>query len=471
MIQMYRPQYPNAVFPINRCLQTTQQRSLSLEGTNLPGDVSIATATTDPKPRLRWTPELHERFLDAVSQLGGADKATPKSVMKVMNVKGLTLYHLKSHLQKYRLGKQAQRETNADVNKVGCQSEQQAANNYDDAVLQNIEESTDVADALRVQMEVQKRLHEQLEVQRHLQLCIEAQGKYLQSILEKAQETLASQSAASTGLEATRVDLANLASSVKRENPNSPFVPLAMPSFSNVPSLLDLSRNGVDYRLPKQSHLADSSSDDCYSSFSLPENLMKDGNCAERSNGRKRSRPYFCDPEERVWDNEDRGIAKLHDPSQDNFQGSVLGRPQEGLADVYDDSECHLTWEGLSNCASLDEIQASDNENSELVKTLQDIQIVHSNPPTLDPSGVVSEERMSILGNASAVSLLDPGLPEEQGTAYRNFDTCPTILGRCGKTESLDLNNNGEGGMAYQVNNLGKEIDLNAYGWSKVGMT
>ncbi|KAF5728126.1 myb family transcription factor APL isoform X2 [Tripterygium wilfordii] len=29
--------------------------------------------TTDPKPRLRWTVELHERFIDAVTQLGGPD--------------------------------------------------------------------------------------------------------------------------------------------------------------------------------------------------------------------------------------------------------------------------------------------------------------------------------------------------------------------------------------------------------------
>ncbi|KAI4371602.1 hypothetical protein MLD38_009931 [Melastoma candidum] len=56
---------------------------------------------------LRWTADLHERFVDAVTQLGGASKATPKAIMRTMNVKGLTLFHLKSHLQKYRLGKQS----------------------------------------------------------------------------------------------------------------------------------------------------------------------------------------------------------------------------------------------------------------------------------------------------------------------------------------------------------------------------
>ena len=49
-----------------------------LSGTNLPVDVSSllmssSSAAADPKPRLRWTPELHQRFVDAVLQLGGAD--------------------------------------------------------------------------------------------------------------------------------------------------------------------------------------------------------------------------------------------------------------------------------------------------------------------------------------------------------------------------------------------------------------
>lgn len=38
--------------------------------------------------RLRWTPALHGRFVEAVQQLGGALEATPKRILTVMNIPG-----------------------------------------------------------------------------------------------------------------------------------------------------------------------------------------------------------------------------------------------------------------------------------------------------------------------------------------------------------------------------------------------
>ncbi|XP_057801169.1 transcription repressor KAN1-like isoform X2 [Salvia miltiorrhiza] len=53
-------------------------------------------------PRLRWTPDLHRRFLQAVETLGGLDRATPKLVLQFMNMRELNIAHVKSHLQMYR---------------------------------------------------------------------------------------------------------------------------------------------------------------------------------------------------------------------------------------------------------------------------------------------------------------------------------------------------------------------------------
>ncbi|KAG4953036.1 hypothetical protein JHK87_038630 [Glycine soja] len=50
-------------------------------------------------PRLRWTPELHQHFVEAIESLGGKHKATPKRILQQMRVKGLRIAHIKSHLQ------------------------------------------------------------------------------------------------------------------------------------------------------------------------------------------------------------------------------------------------------------------------------------------------------------------------------------------------------------------------------------
>uniref|UniRef100_R7WBK2 Putative Myb family transcription factor n=1 Tax=Aegilops tauschii TaxID=37682 RepID=R7WBK2_AEGTA len=45
-------------------------------------------------PRMRWTTALHAHFVRAVELLGGHERATPKSVLELMNVKDLTLAHM-----------------------------------------------------------------------------------------------------------------------------------------------------------------------------------------------------------------------------------------------------------------------------------------------------------------------------------------------------------------------------------------
>ncbi|KAJ7974261.1 myb-like transcription factor family protein [Quillaja saponaria] len=46
-------------------------------------------------------------FLSALECLGGPEVATPKQIIEIMQVKGLTNDQVKSHLQKYRLHKRA----------------------------------------------------------------------------------------------------------------------------------------------------------------------------------------------------------------------------------------------------------------------------------------------------------------------------------------------------------------------------
>ncbi|KAL3536525.1 hypothetical protein ACH5RR_004986 [Cinchona calisaya] len=130
------------------------------------------------KERLKWTNELHSLFEKAVSQLGGPDRATPKGILKAMGIPALTIFHVKSHLQKYRMSKFIPESPNR-----GSRFERRSISE----MLPNFSATSaaQLNEALQMQKEVQKRLNDQLQVQRSLKLKIEAQGRYLERIAEE----------------------------------------------------------------------------------------------------------------------------------------------------------------------------------------------------------------------------------------------------------------------------------------------
>ncbi|KAM0925480.1 hypothetical protein ACQ4PT_004143 [Festuca glaucescens] len=148
----------------------------------LSSDKSPSSDTAPTKSRMRWTPELHEQFVDAVNKLGGSGKATPKAVQKVMKVEGLTIYHVKSHLQKYRTVRHQSESSDA-----GTSTER--SSHMDEVCSQN-SKAMEAREGLRIQIGLQKQLHEQLEIQRKLQLQVEEHSKYLERVIAKQGERL-----------------------------------------------------------------------------------------------------------------------------------------------------------------------------------------------------------------------------------------------------------------------------------------
>nr|QSD99707.1 MYB family transcription factor [Melilotus albus] len=146
------------------------------------GNPACNGSSVSCKTRIRWTQDLHEKFVECVNRLGGAEKATPKAILRLMESDGLTIFHVKSHLQKYRIAKYM-------PEPVQGKSEKRT---HVENVHLDAKSGLHIREALQLQLDVQRRLHEQLEIQRKLQLRIEEQGKQLKMMFDQQQKTSSS---------------------------------------------------------------------------------------------------------------------------------------------------------------------------------------------------------------------------------------------------------------------------------------
>ncbi|XP_073129258.1 myb family transcription factor PHL5-like [Henckelia pumila] len=111
------------------------------------------------------------KFITSVCRLGGAKKATPKAILNLMNCDGLTIFHVKSHLQKYRVSQLMQQATEGITEQLDTKM------------------NVHIVEALRLQMDVQNHLCQQLENQKKLQMRIEEQAKQLESMIKSQLKT------------------------------------------------------------------------------------------------------------------------------------------------------------------------------------------------------------------------------------------------------------------------------------------
>ncbi|XP_059428443.1 myb family transcription factor PHL5-like [Corylus avellana] len=140
---------------------------------------SSSRAGISSKKRIRWTQDLHEKFVGCVNLLGGAEKATPKAILKLMDSNILTISHVKSHLQKYRT-------TQYMPESAFEKSERASANGMPKLHMNVI--NMEINKAPQWQVDVERLLHEQLEFQRSLLLLIDERGRQLKTMLDLQQK-------------------------------------------------------------------------------------------------------------------------------------------------------------------------------------------------------------------------------------------------------------------------------------------
>ncbi|XP_057735005.1 myb family transcription factor PHL5-like isoform X2 [Arachis stenosperma] len=127
-------------------------------GGSVSGNSTSNGVTISSKTRIWWTQALHKKFVECVNCHGGADKVTPKAVLKMMDSDGLTIFHVKSHLQKYRIAKYM-----LDPIYNGKSDKRIHIKNLQHQYIPLDIKRIQIREALQQQLDAQKLLHKQLE--------------------------------------------------------------------------------------------------------------------------------------------------------------------------------------------------------------------------------------------------------------------------------------------------------------------
>ncbi|CAA0280788.1 unnamed protein product [Arabidopsis thaliana] len=80
--------------------------SITINGGNDIQNMEKKQGKKPRKPRMTWTEELHQKFLEAIEIIGGIEKANPKVLVEClqeMRIEGITRSNVASHLQKHRI--------------------------------------------------------------------------------------------------------------------------------------------------------------------------------------------------------------------------------------------------------------------------------------------------------------------------------------------------------------------------------
>lgn len=79
----YQEQKQPSNFPVDQCQPLQQIPTASVETSAIVPASSTASGASS-KQRMRWTPELHEAFVEAVNKLGGSE-STSLSLLCILN--------------------------------------------------------------------------------------------------------------------------------------------------------------------------------------------------------------------------------------------------------------------------------------------------------------------------------------------------------------------------------------------------